>query len=77
MSFYVRTNGSPCKKDCPNRMPCGECRKSCQPFLAYEKNRIENGKTAQKLLGRNSYTAGHIRFLHQSMREKKRGRYTG
>lgn len=27
---------SPCVKDCPDRLPCGACRKSCEAFREYE-----------------------------------------
>lgn len=32
---------SPCAQDCPDRLPCGRCRKSCERFLAYEAQRLK------------------------------------
>lgn len=32
---------SPCIKDCPDRLPCGACRKTCERFLKYEAKRLE------------------------------------
>lgn len=32
---------SPCVKDCPDRLPCGACRKSCEAFREYEAQRLE------------------------------------
>lgn len=32
---------SPCVKECPDRLPCGACRKSCEAFREYEAQRLE------------------------------------
>jgi hypothetical protein len=32
---------SPCVQDCPDRLPGGACRKSCEAFRAYEAKRLE------------------------------------
>lgn len=32
---------SPCVKDCPDRLPCGACRKTCEAFRAYEIQRLQ------------------------------------
>lgn len=31
---------SPCVKDCPDRLPGGACRKSCEAFRGYEAQRL-------------------------------------
>ena len=31
---------SPCVKDCPDRMPCGACRKNCDRFFLYVFDRL-------------------------------------
>lgn len=42
---------SPCIKDCPDRLPCGACRKACEAFREYEAQRLErdNGTTVGAL----------------------------
>ena len=32
---------SPCVADCPNRLPCGDCRASCKEFQKYEAERLK------------------------------------
>lgn len=61
---------SPCVKECPERLPCGVCRKSCEAFLAYEAQRLErvNGTTVGAL------TAGRKSMFRRGWRSAQRGK---
>lgn len=60
---------SPCVQDCPDRLPCGDCRKSCEAFLAYEAQRLE-----EKPWVDCSNTAARERYVRQSARFAKAGK---
>lgn len=60
---------SPCVKDCPDRLPCGACRKSCEAFRAYEAKRLE-----EKPWVDCSNTAARERYVRQSARFAKAGK---
>lgn len=60
---------SPCVKDCPDRLPCGACRKSCEAFRAYEAQRLE-----EKPWVDCSNTAARERYVRQSTRYAKDGK---
>lgn len=60
---------SPCAQDCTDRLPCGRCRKSCERFLAYEAQRLE-----EKPWVDTSNTYARERFVRQSARNAKRGK---
>lgn len=60
---------SPCVKDCPERLPCGACRKSCEAFQEYETRRLE-GKTWVD----QSNTYARERYVRQSARYAKAGK---
>ena len=60
---------SPCVQDCPDRLPCGACRKSCEAFRVYENQRLE-GKPWVDC----SNTAARERYVRQSARNAKRGK---
>lgn len=60
---------NPCVKDCPDRLPCGVCRKSCGAFQAYEAKRLE-----EKLWVDQANTAVRERYVRQSARVAKAGK---
>lgn len=60
---------SPCVKDCPDRLPCGDCRKSCEAFRAYETKRLEGKPWVDR-----SNTAARERYVRQSTRFAKAGK---
>jgi hypothetical protein len=61
---------SPCVKECPDRLPCGACRKSCEAFREYEAQRLErdNGTTVGAL------TAGRKSMFQRGWRSAQRGK---
>lgn len=60
---------SPCVQDCPDRLPCGRCRKTCERFLTYEAQRLE-----EKPWVDTSNTYARERFVRQSARYAKAGK---
>lgn len=60
---------SPCVKDCPDRLPCGVCRKSCEAFRAYEAQRLEEKPWVDQ-----ANTAARERYVRQSARFAKAGK---
>lgn len=60
---------SPCVKECPDRLPCGACRQSCEAFRAYEAQRLE-----EKPWVDCSNTAARERYVRQSARFAKAGK---
>lgn len=54
---------SPCVKDCPDRLPCGTCRKSCEAFRVYEAQRLEEKPWVDQ-----ANTAARERYVRQSAR---------
>ena len=58
---------SPCVADCPNRLPCGDCRASCKEFQKYEAERL---KAAH--FDTSSITAGRKSKYHNYWRYKRR-----
>lgn len=60
---------SPCVQDCPDRLPCGACRKSCEAFQEYEKERLER-KTWQE----KPVTAGRKAMIRNGWRYSQRGK---
>lgn len=61
---------SPCVKDCPDRLPCGACRKSCEAFREYEAQRLENVRS----LSVGSLTAGKKSMCRADWRSTQRGK---
>ena len=61
---------SPCVKDCPDRLPCGACRKSCEAFRAYEAQRLEDVRS----LSVGSLTAGKKSMCRADWRSTQRGK---
>ena len=59
---------SPCVKDCPDRLPCGACRKSCEAFREYEAQRLEEKPWVDQ-----ANTAARERYVRQSARFAKAG----
>ena len=61
---------SPCGKDCPDRIPGGACRKSCEAFREYETQRLErdNGTTV------GAVTAGRKSMFRRGWRSAQRGK---
>ena len=60
---------SPCAKGCPDRLPCGACRKSCEAFREYEAKRLEEKPWMDR-----SNTAARERYVRQSARYAKDGK---
>lgn len=60
---------SPCVKDCPDRLPCGACRKSCEAFRAYEAQRLEERHWED-----TANTAARERLLRDSYKYAARGK---
>ena len=60
---------SPCVKDCPDRLPCGACRKTCEATREYEARRLEEKPGVDQ-----SNTAARERYVRQSARNAKRGK---
>ncbi len=60
---------SPCVKDCPDRLPCGACRKTCERFLKYEAKRLEGKPGVDQ-----SNTYARERYVRQSARYAKAGK---
>lgn len=60
---------SPCVQDCPDRLPCGRCRKSCERFLKYESKRLEGKPRVDQ-----SNTYARERYVRQSARYAKAGK---
>lgn len=60
---------SPCVKECPDRLPCGACRKSCEAFLAYEAKRLEGKPWVDQ-----ANTVARERYVRQSARFAKAGK---
>ena len=60
---------SPCVKDCPDRLPCGVCRKDCQEFRAYEARRLKEKPWLDQ-----SNTYARERYVRQSARFAKGGK---
>lgn len=61
---------SPCVKDCPDRLPCGACRKVCEAFQVYEARRLENVRS----LSVGSLTAGKKSMYRADWRSIQRGK---
>ena len=60
---------SPCVKDCPDRLPCGACRKNCEAFRAYEKERL-----APRAWQEKPVTAGRKAMIRAGWMHDKRGK---
>lgn len=60
---------SPCVKDCPDRLPCGACRKSCEAFRAYEAKRLTERHWEDA-----ANTAARERLLRDSYKYAARGK---
>lgn len=60
---------SPCVKECPDRLPCGACRQSCEAFLSYEAKRLDEKPWVDQ-----SNTAARERYVRQSARYAKDGK---
>lgn len=60
---------SPCVKDCPDRLPCGACRKTCEAFRAYEIQRLQ-----KKTWVDQANTYARERFVRQSARYARDGK---
>ena len=60
---------SPCVKDCPDRMPCGACRKTCDRFLEYESERMK-----EKKMDVGTITIARKAICRKSFRSEKRNR---
>lgn len=60
---------SPCVKDCPDRLPCGACRKSCEAFQEYETRRLEEKPWVDQ-----ANTFARERYVRQSVRNAKRSK---
>ena len=60
---------SPCVKDCPDRMPCGVCRKTCEKFLEYESERLKENK-----MDVGTITIARKAICRKSIRSAKRNR---
>ena len=58
---------SPCVADCPNRLPCGDCRASCKEFQKYAAERLKATS-----LDTDSITAGRKSKYHNYWRYKRR-----
>ena len=61
---------SPCVKDCPDRLPCGACRKSCESFREYEAQRL--GRDYGTTVG--ALTAGRKSVFRRGRRSAQRGK---
>lgn len=61
---------SPCVRDCPGRLPCGACRKVCEAFREYEKERLESVPS----LSVGSLTAGKKSMCRAGWRSTQRGK---
>lgn len=61
---------SPCVKDCPDRLPCGACRKSCEAgALKYGEHNVDKGIPTHSLLDSAirhaaKYLAGYVDEPH-------------
>lgn len=71
MKFEQR--GCPCTNDCQNRSAF--CRKTCEPFIAYEKGRMERKVNTHLYsgditVGKVSRLVGNVRYKHM----KRNGR---
>lgn len=60
---------SPCVQDCPDRLPCGACRKTCAEFKEYEEMRLKEKKYVDY-----SNTHARERLLRDSFRNAQRGK---
>ena len=60
---------SPCVKDCPDRLPCGGCRKTCEKFLEYESERLK-----EKKMDVGTITIARKAICRKSFRSAKRNR---
>lgn len=60
---------SPCVKDCPDRIPCGLCRKTCEKFLEYESERLK-----EKKMDVGTITIARKAICRKSFRSEKRNR---
>ena len=60
---------SPCVKDCPDRMPCGACRKNWDRFLEYESERLK-----EKKMDVGTITIARKAICRKSIRSAKRNR---
>ena len=60
---------SPCVKDCPDRMPCGVCRKACEKCLECESERLEDEK-----MDDGTITIARKAICRKSIRSAKRNR---
>lgn len=58
---------SPCVADCPNRLPCGDCRASCKEFQKYEAERLKATH-----FDTDSITAGRKSKYHNYWRYKRK-----
>lgn len=79
---YGKTTGCPCVQDCEGRSL--DCRKSCQAFIEYEKNRLDGkkfGGSYDKLDWRDKHftasspmTAGKMQSIRSAVRLRSRKR---
>lgn len=60
---------SPCVKECPDRLPCGACRKGCRAFQEYEVRRLEERHWED-----TANTAARERLLRESYKYAARGK---
>ena len=60
---------SPYVKDCPDRIPCGLCRKTCEKFLEYESERLKEKKMDVGII-----TIARKAICRKSVRSAKRNR---
>ena len=58
---------SPCVADCPNRLPCGDCRAACKEFQKYEAERLKDTP-----FDTGSITAGRKSKMHSYWRDKRK-----
>lgn len=61
---------SPCVRDCPGRLPCRACRKSCEAFRECEAQRLEDVRS----LSVGSLTAGKKSMCRADWRSTQRGK---
>ena len=60
---------SPCVQDCPGRLPCGACRKDCESFQTYEKERLQD-----RAWDDQSNTYARERLLRENYNRVKAGK---
>lgn len=60
---------SPCVQDCPDRLPCWVCRKDCESFQIYEKERLKD-----RVWDDQSNTYARERLLRENYNRVKAGK---